>query len=526
MSDVDAIIIGSGAGGMATAVALARAGMRVAVFERHTLPGGWCHTFNLGGFDFSPGVHYIGELGPQGAMRRIYEGLGVSETLSFLELNPDGYDQARLGGHVFDIPKGRDVLEARLVERFPSDADGIRDVLRLATLIPAELQQLEPRSAADALALPWRARHALRYGAARWAPFVAARVKDPLAQAILSVQGGDHGVPASEASVALHASIMAHYFDGGWYPKGGARAIPKAFIRQLRAHGGSIQVGAPVHRVLIREGRAVGVELEDGTNISAPVVVSNAEPSVTWGKLVPREHQPTALRRRMEKARWSISAISLFFATDLDLRAAGLSSANVWYSDDLDPDTAHRLVRQGTLTGDEAIPAFFLTTTTLKEPYKRRDGMHTCEAFAFVSGDAFAPWASSEHGARPASYEDLKRKLADRFFEAIERVVPSLREHVVFHSLGTPLTNTHYLNATRGNLYGTHKSLRALGPMGFPIHTHLPGLYQVGQSTVSHGIAGVTQSGLLAASAILKVPRSTLSENPGPPLRIEAADPR
>lgn len=511
MSDVDTVVIGSGAGGLTAAVALARAGQRVLVLEQHELPGGWCHSFDLDGHTFSPGVHYVGDLGPGGRLRAIYEGLGVAADLLFLELNPEGFDHVRIGSDFrFDIPKGRERYADRLAQRFPHEADGIRRFLALMEAIAGELSTLSSvRGPLGALALPARCPNLVRYGLRPLARVLDGFVRDPYARAVLTVQGGDHGMPPSRCPTVLHAAVVAHYFDGGWYPKGGARSLPKAFLKELRRHGGRIEVRAPVERILVEGGRAIGVRLRDGREIRARQVVSNADPHATFG-LLPEEVVPRRLARRLRRTRYSISAVSLFLAAELDARAAGLDSGNVWSLRTPDVEESYRYAADPDPLSRGPVPGSFLTCTTLKDPSKHKRGVHTFEAFAFVSWEAFARFAGSGHGDRPEGYLRLKEALADRVLEQVQTVVPGLRERLVFQDVGTPLTNRHYVAATRGSLYGTEKTLGALGPLGFPVRAPVQGLFLCGASTTSHGVAGATMSGLAAARALLGVRTSEL----------------
>jgi phytoene dehydrogenase-like protein len=90
----------------------------------------------------------------------------------------------------------------------------------------------------------------------------------------------------------------------------------------------------------------------------------------------------------------------------------------------------------------------FLTVTTLKDPSKMHSGHHTCESFAFVGYEAFEQWAHSKYGARPTDYDAMKEDLAWRMVRGLEKRIPGLSRHIMYYSLGTPLTNEHYLNAT------------------------------------------------------------------------------
>jgi len=519
--DYDVIVIGSGAGGLAAAVPLTQAGKRVLVCEQHEVPGGWTHSFTLGGYRFSPGVHYIGSLGEGESMRQIYEGLGVSGDLTFLELNPDGYDHIFIGEQQFDFPKGREKLIARLKKRFPNEVAGIDGYFNTLEVMNTSLRNLgqmkNPRGALQAAgSIPTVLKWFRRTGQ----DLIEGHVSDPQLKGILAGQSGDHGLPPSQVSAFMHAGITYHYLDGGYYPLGGSYIIPRAFTRALKRAGGEIKYKTKVSKILLEGKKVVGVKLENGEEVSTKTVISNADPEVTFGKLIGREDLSGKLGRKLNRMRYSTSALSLFFAVDMDLRAAGLDSGNYWFYDHEDLEELYRLGLTDNVLKADTPPMMFLTVTTLKDPSKMHNGHHTCEAFSFVSYEAFKQYEHPVPGVRMPGYQGLKEDLAWRMFKGLEKRIPGISEHVTFWNLGTPLTNKHYLNVTQGNLYGIEKSVDQVGPWAFSTKTEFEGLLMCGASTLSHGVAGATATGLSAAKVILGCSTAELLTQNGEPLAI------
>ncbi len=511
MADWDTIVVGSGIGGLGGAVALSNLGQKVLVLEQHYLPGGWCHTFALEGHKFSPGVHYIGQLQEDGHMRTLLEGLGVGADIEFIELNPDGYDHIVFEDETFDIPRGRDRFEQRLVDRFPEEEAGIRKYFRLMKKVDDGLALVtRARGFRGKLMLLLRAPAFILSGFKPAARIIDRHVKDPKLKTILESRSGDHGMSPNKVPFLQHVAIDAHYWEGAWFPKGGGGAIPRAFISRLKKNGGEIRTRTRVERILI-EGtgenrRAVGVRLENGEEIRAKTVLSNADAWVTYDQLVGREHLSEKQVSRVENLKPSISALSLFMAADIDAEALGLDSGNYWIYPTPDVDATYRQAEEREISGEGKFAGGFLTVTTKKDPGKMHAGLHSMEAFTFVSWDAFEQWKDTVHGDRPDDYEAYKKHLTERMLDTLEMVVPNLRDHLKLCELGSPLTNDFYCAAHRGNLYGQAKSLSQIGPGAPRIRTEIKDLYHCGQSTSAHGVLGALATGVFAAAKITGIP--------------------
>ncbi|MFT3838598.1 MAG: NAD(P)/FAD-dependent oxidoreductase [Myxococcaceae bacterium] len=525
MTDFDAVVIGSGAGGLTTALALARAGQKVTVLEQHYAPGGWTHSFALDGFRFSPGVHYLGELCEGGALRQTLEGLGLGPALTFFQLNPRGYDHVRSPGQHFDYPAGKAALLEALFERFPDERKGIAEVVGLLEAVRNELSEISnTKGFLELLTLPYRTRHMGRYGGWSLKKILDPRVKDPIARGVLSVQCGDHGLPPSQVPFALHAAVAFHYLEGGWYPMHGGAGIAKAFTRGIERLGGSIQLETRADKILFEGKRAIGVKLADGRELRAKNVISNADPAMTYNKLVGEERLPNGLKKKLAKTKWSTSAVSLYFAVEDDLKAMGFDSGNYWLCPDVDAEVAYKAMQDPKMLERDVLPGMFLSVTTLKDPLAYDGRYHTCEAFILVPYETFAAWEGSLSGSRPADYEALKEKIAAKMFATLESHFPGLTRRVVFKSVGTPLTNKFYCESNRGAIYGTEKTLGQLGPFSFNQTSPFEGLMLCGASTLGHGVHGATLSGLNAAAALLGTKPTELLEKNAAPITTLLAD--
>ncbi len=501
----DAIVIGSGIGGLATAALLARAGKRVLVLERHYVAGGFTHTFRRPGYEWDVGVHYIGEVHhARSVLRQVFD--DVSENRLQWARMEDVYDRVIVDGRPFDFVAGRERFIETLGDAFPRERDAIRQYVEVVrTAARASNGFFTERALPPllgALARPFMTRDFRKWSDRTTHDVLQSLGASPELQGVLAAQYGDYGLPPKQSSFAIHATVAKHYLDGGNYPVGGASAIANTIAPTIEQAGGRIVVAADVERVIVESGRAVGVRLKDGAEARARVVVSSAGVMTTFAALLRPEDAPWAVPRRRE-VQPSVSHVCLYLGMKATGAELGLRQTNLWIYPGYDHDA---IVARYLADRSAPLPVTYVSFPSTKDPdWERRfPGRSTIEAVGLAPFEWFAPWKDGRWRRRGPEYDALKSEMTERLLANVHAQVPSLRGRIDVQELSTPLSTRHFCNYETGEIYGIDHTPERFRLTWLRPHTPLKGFFLTGQDIVTDGVGGALMAGVLTASAILK----------------------
>lgn len=504
----DAIVIGSGIGGLATAALLARyGGRKVLVLERHYTPGGFTHVFRRPGYEWDVGVHYIGGVRPGSMLRAVFDAVGDCG-IEWADMG-EVYDRIVIGGQGYDFPKGRERFREAMKAYFPGEEAAIDAYL---AALRAALSGLSGFMAEKVLPGPIGALAGplLRRRTLGWAKRTTREVLEGLTRnqrliAVLTGQFGDYGLPPAESSFLVHAMVASHYLDGGFYPVGGSGVFVDAIVPVIRSAGGRLLINAEVAEIVVEGNAAVGVRMAlDGATIRAPVVVSDAGIANTFGRLLPQDvARQHGLQQALARVRPSIAHMCLYVGLRESAESLQLPKHNIWVYPHEDHE---RSFAESGGDPDAPLPAVFVSFPSAKDPdfERRHPGRATIDVVTFAPYAWFERWRDTRWKDRGEAYEAFKARLAQRMLEKLYEQLPQLRGKVDHCELSTPLTTQHFCNYARGELYGIDHSPERFRQRFLRPATPIRGLYLTGQDIVSCGVGGALMGGVLAASAILR----------------------
>ncbi len=498
MSDYDALVVGAGHNGLVAAAYLARAGLRVLVLERAERLGGAAVTLEVWpGWKVSAASYVCSLLHP-----RIIAELDLpARGFAAYAKDPTSFTPLLDGRSLL---LGRDAAaNAREIGAFEAqDVAGYAAFEGEATRLGSLLADAFDAPDAGERDFDAATRATLQGSAAR---LVERFVRTPVLQATLATDGviGTGAGPRDPGT----AYVLAHHYagralgaQGAWgYVRGGMGSISNAIADAARSAGTEIRCGAAVERILVRDGRACGVVLAGGDELRAEIVLSNADPLSTFGRLLGPEDRPPELAAKL--AGWRCEGVSLKlnlalgelpdFTARPGRAAAAHHRATIHITPSLDYiQVAHDLAQTRGSSPEPMLECFIQTPT---DPDLAPPGKHLLSIFA-----QYFPYARAD-----GAWDERKREAAaDTIVATLARYAPNLPDAIEARQILAPPDLEREFGLHGGHIFHGELLPGQILNQRFAARTPLAGLYLCGSGASPGGcVSGIP--GLRAAEAVL-----------------------
>lgn len=483
-------IIGAGLGGLTFGAYAARDGHEVQIFEKNMVPGGVVALMEHDGYKFEQGPLLIGDMMPGESLYELLNELGIS--LQTVRADRD------IAMPDFDMIKpleygGKNWRREKLKALFPEDARGIDAYYKLYEHV-MHLRWLgrQPQTTAIKLRTKLAMLRLLPYARMNAQEFTEHFFKSEKIRTLLTgifadfcadpceVQG--LGVIFMNFESAFDKRIPIeedeHYYGGYCYFTGGCQKLPEALASYIEERHGKIHYGTIVEKVLIEEGKTVGIRLEDGREVPADLVVGCGAGKDFFEKCVGLEHLGTEYKEILATFRPMEAVFMLHLGVDFD-PMEHLRSALIYCYGMYDLHAATEKLRTNVYHGGD--DGFLIFVPSYHAPDFAPEGKH-CVTIYTVCPDTLSE----------GDWDDVKEAYADRLISLAEKYLPGLGQHIVMRKIMTAKDYRTLTHMEKSSFGGT---VPIMGQKNPPHDTGLSGLWFVGQQSENGGGLAAVMTG-------------------------------
>jgi phytoene desaturase len=494
MADYDAIVIGAGMGGLTTGALLSARGRKVLVLEQASRVGGCCSTFEREGYHFDVGASIVEVLYPiELAFKQL--GTTLQNEIDLIPVDPIMSFIYR-DGHRVTYPLSVERTGEVISRISPEDGANWRAFARDFSEVTREILETfftNPASTfCDLAAMVRKNPRIVKFlplFLRSYQSVLQEYFKHPDVQRTMAYQSLYFGLPP-EIVPGIFALVPYSEHEGIYYPRGGMIQIPLAMQRCGERFGMQVRLNQRVGRVMVRGSRVEGVQLADGTQITANLVVSDINAKTLYLDLIGEDRLPWLARTGIKSYKYSKAVPMVYVGLDyrppLDAHhsvlAVSMEEVNdYWWKN----------AQRGILPQE---PFGLICWSTCSDPSLAPAGHHALnlipEGFYRLNGK---------------NWDDEKEAFIDRTVNYLDKfAIPGVASHIQVLDCATPLDFERHLCLPEGAIYALQQDLPAQAMFRPSAKSKsIQGLYLAGSSThPGGGVPSVIGSGVIAAKLI------------------------
>ena len=477
----DAVIIGSGLGGLECAHILSKAGMSVLLLERGTQAGGCLQSYRRHGLAFDTGFHYVGGLDEGQSLHSAFRHLGLLR-LPWQRLD-NHFDRVTIGNQTFSFAQGYDAFVETLTVAFPAERDALNkyaDMLKQCG--EQQFDALNPQTGESSVLSRFFETSAYQY--------LTETFHDPLLINVLCGTSLKMELRKESLPLFTFAHGNGSFIESSWRLKGDGSLIVNSLADGIRMHGGEIICNAEVRELVEKDGKLVHAVCSNGEIYEGTIFISNIHPAVTCNLVKQSSRMKKVYRSRITHLENTFG----MFTVSLRIKPQTLRYFNWNQYIYKEPDVWAFHLKNNPVSG---------VLVSCRIPEDGSKYVQQVDLLTPMNWSECEQWSHTEVGRRGEDYKAMKKRVADECITLAERFIPGLRDRITGCYTSTPLTYRNYTLTPEGSAYGLRKDFRNPMITLLSPRTPISNLLLTGQNLMLHGLHGVTMTALFTCAEVL-----------------------